>query len=200
MIHKPYFGRVVIMKRSAMVLASALFFLLTVVAGAYAVEITADMVTKEGKVTRNGKIYVKGNKYRVEKGSSPLFMIVRGDKAKFWQINNAERTYIEAALVPDMRPNVEEKLNGETARKAMGTETINGYSAKKSQVTVKGPKGKTETLTQWFSTEYSFPVKLAGEKWSVEYKNIKKGSVPDSMFELPKGLTIDTSEVPDVLH
>jgi hypothetical protein len=188
------------MKRSAVVLASALFFLLTVVAGAYAVEITADMITKEGKVTRNGKIYVKGNKYRVEKGSSPLFTIVRGDKAKFWQINSAEKTYIEAALTPDMKPSVEEKLYGETARTAAGTETINGYSAKKFQVTVKGPKGKPETVTQWFSAEYSFPVKLAGEKWSVEYKNIKKGGVPDSMFELPKGLTLDTSEVPDVLH
>ena len=187
------------MKRSVMVLASALFFLLTVVAGAYAVEITADMISKEGKVTRNGKIYVKGNKYRVEKGSTPMYQIMRGDKNKFWQINNAEKTYIEAALTPEMKPNVEEKLYGETARKPMGTETINGYSAKKSQVTVKGPKGKTETITQWFSTEYSFPVKLAGEKWIVEYKNIKKGNVADSIFELPKGLTIDTSEVPDVL-
>ncbi|MBP1750099.1 MAG: putative exported protein [Deltaproteobacteria bacterium] len=98
-----------------------------------------------------------------------------------------------------MKPNVEEKLSGETARKAMGTETINGYSAKKFQVTVKGAKGKTETITQWFSTEYNFPVKIAGEKWSVEYKNIKKGGVADSMFELPKGLTLDTSEAPDVL-
>ncbi|MEN6616348.1 MAG: DUF4412 domain-containing protein [Syntrophorhabdus sp.] len=188
------------MKRCAMVLASALFFLLTVVAGAYAVEITADMVSKEGKVTRNGKIYVKGNKYRVEKGSSPLFTIVRGDKGKFWQINNAEKTYIEATLTPDMKPNVDEKLAGETSRKATGTETVNGYSAKKYQVTVKTPKGKTETIQQWWSTEYSFPVKLVGEKWSVEYKNIKKGNIPDSMFELPKGLTLDTSEVPDVLH
>ena len=188
------------MKRSMMVLASALCFLLTVVAGAYAAEITADMISKEGKVTRNGKIYIKGNKARVEKGSSPLYTIVRGDKAKFWQINNAERTYIEAALTPDMKPSVEEKLYGETARKPLGTETINGYSAKKYQVTVKGPKGKSETVTQWFSAEYGFPVKLAGEKWTVEYKNIKKGGVADSVFELPKGLTLDTSEVPDVLH
>ena len=187
------------MKRSAVVLASALFFLLTVVAGAYAVEITADMVSKEGKVTRNGKIYVKGSKYKVERGSTPMYQIIRGDKGKFWQVNNAERTYIEAALTPDMKPNVEEKLYGETARKPMGTETINGYSAKKSQVTVKGAKGKPETITQWFSTEYNFPVKLAGEKWSVEYKNIKKGGVADSMFELPNGLTLDKSEAPDVL-
>lgn len=187
------------MKRSMVVLASVLFFLFTVVAGAYAVEITADMITKEGKVTRNGKIYAKGNKYRVERGSTPMYQIIRGDKNKFWQINNAERTYIEAALTPDMKPNVEEKLYGETARKPLGTETINGYSAKKFQVTVKGSKGKTETITQWFSTEYNFPVKVAGEKWSVEYKNIKKGGIPDSTFDLPKGLTLDTTEAPDVL-
>ncbi|MHB8109214.1 MAG: DUF4412 domain-containing protein [Syntrophorhabdaceae bacterium] len=187
------------MKRSAVILASALFFLLTVVAGAYAVEVTADMVTKEGKVTRNGKIYVKGNKYRVEKGSTPMYQIIRGDKGKLWQINNAERTYIEAALGPDMKPPVEEKLYGETSRKAVGTETVNGYSAKKYQVTVKGAKGKTETVQQWWSTEYNFPVKLTGEKWSIDYKNIKKGNIPDTMFDLPKGLTVDTSEAPDVL-
>lgn len=182
------------MKRSAVVLASALFFLLTVVAGAYAVEITADMITKEGKVTRNGKIYVKGDKARLEKGSTPIYQIVRGDKGKFWQINNAEKTYLDAKLTPDMKPMIEEKIYGETARKALGTETVNGYAAKKSEVTVKGKK-----IYQWWSAEYGFPVKVQADKWSMEYKNIKKGGVADGMFELPKGLTLDTSEVPDVL-
>ena len=187
------------MKRSIMVFVSTVFFLFAVIAGAYAVELTADMVSKEGKITRNGKIYVKESKARVEKGSTPLYIIVRGDKGVLWQINNAEKTYIEAKLTPDMKPLIEEKFAGETGRKQVGTETINGYAAKKYEVTVTRGK-KAETLTQWYSTEYAFTVKVSGNNWSTEYKNIKKGGVADSLFELAAGLVKDTSEVPDVLH
>jgi hypothetical protein len=175
----------------------AFFFVLC--ATAFAVELTADMVSKEGKITRNGKIYVKDNKVRVEKGSTPMYAIVRGDKGLLWQINSAERTYIVAKLTPDMKPLIEEKFAGESARKQVGTETVNGYSAKKYEVTI--PRGKkSETLTQWYSPEYAFTVKVAGNNWSTEYKNIKKGGVADSLFELAAGLVKDETEVPDVLH
>ena len=157
------------------------------------------MVTKEGKITRNGKIYVKDSKCRVEKGSTPFYTIIRGDKGVFWQVNNAEKTYIKATLTPDMKPTIDEKIFGETVRKAVGVETVNGYTAKKYEVTIKRGK-KMETLQQWFSAEYSFPVKLVGPTWSVEYKNIKKGGVSDSLFELAPGLVEDNTEVPDVLH
>jgi hypothetical protein len=187
------------MRRYMVILGSLLLFVFTTLSAAYAVELTADMVTREGKVTRNGKIYVKANKIRVEKGSTPLYIIVRGDKGLLWQINNAEKTYIKAKLTPDMMPAIEEKIFGETARKAVGSETVNGYPAKKYEVTATRGK-KTETIQQWFSTEYGFPVKVAGSTWSVEYKNIKKGGVADALFELAPGLVEDNSEVPDVLH
>jgi hypothetical protein len=187
------------MRKRLVMCGFAFFFAFVFVSAAYAVELTADMVTKEGKRTIPGKIYVKGNKVRIEKRSTPLFVIVRGDRKLFWQINGAERTYVEAALTPDMMPGIGEKLPGETARKAIGADTVNGYAAKKFEVTVK--KGnKTETITQSFSAEYGFPVKVAGVDWTVEYKNIKKGAVPDSVFDLPAGLTKDMMEVPDVLH
>jgi hypothetical protein len=189
----------VIMNKSSVVCCGAFFFLFVMLSSCFAVELTADMVTKEGKITRNGKIYVKESKCRVEKGSTPLYTIVRGDKGLFWQINNAERTYIKATLTSDMKPAIDEKLSGETGRKAVGTETVNGYAAKKYEVTIK--KGsKSETIQQWFSSEYNFPVRVIGSNWSVEYKNIKKGPVSDSLFELAPGLVEDNSEVPDVLH
>jgi len=135
----------------------------------------------------------------VEKGSTPLYTIVRGDKGLFWQVNNAEKTYIEAKLTPDAKPTIDEKIFGETGRKLVGTDTVNGYTAKKYEVTTR--KGnKTEMIQQWFSTEHSFPVRVVGSNWSVEYKNIKKGAVSDGLFELSPGLIKDTSEVPDVLH
>jgi len=119
------------MRRYFVMWTCALLFVLAVSLPIFAAEITADMVTKEGKVTRNGKIYVKGNKCRVEKGSTPLYIIVRGDKSLLWQVNNAEKTYIKAKLTPDMMPTIEEKIFGETGRKPLGAETINGYPAKK---------------------------------------------------------------------
>ena len=187
------------MKRSLVLFASVTFFLFACIISAYAVELTAEMVSKEGKVTRNGKICVKENKTRIEKGSTPIYVILRGDKGLFWEINGAERTYSETKLTPDMKPSIEEKLFGETARKQVGTETVNGYAARKYEISVKR-KNKNETIYQWFSPEYSFPVKLSGMNWSVEYKNIKKGGIPDTIFELPGGMTKETSEVPDVLH
>jgi hypothetical protein len=174
-------------------------FLFVLCAAAFAVELTADMVSKEGKITRNGKIYVKESKVRVEKGSTPLYTIVRGDKGLLWQINNVEKTYLVAKLTPDMKPMIEEKFAGETGRKPLGNETVNGYAAKKYEVTIARGK-KTETLTQWYSPDQAFTVKVAGKDWSTEYKNIKKGGVADSLFELAAGLVKDESEVPDVLH
>jgi uncharacterized cupredoxin-like copper-binding protein len=187
------------MKRSIVVFVGAACFLFTLMASAYAVELTADMVSKEGKITRNGKVYVKGDKVRIEKGSTPLYIIVRNDKGILWQVNNVERTYLEAKLTPDMKPMIEEKFAGETGRKQVGTETVNGYAAKKYTVTVTRGK-KAETVTQWYSQEYAFTVKVAGSNWSTEYKNIKKGKVDDSLFELSKDLVKDQQEVPDVLH
>jgi hypothetical protein len=189
------------MRQFTMIVAVMGLFLCGWVSSGYTAEVTADMVTKEGKVTRNGKIYVKDNKCRVEKGMTPIYLIVRGDKELLWQINGAERTYVEAKLTPEMKPSIEEKFVGETGRKELGTETVNGYNTKKYEVTVKRGS-KTETYHQWFTADPGFPVKLApaNGSWTVEYKNIQKAAVPDSLFELPSGLLKDNLEVPDVLH
>lgn len=187
------------MKKSLVVSGFALLFVAAMISGVFAIEITADMVTKEGKVTRNGKFYVKDNKCRSEKGSSPIYTIVRGDKGLLWQVNGAENTYVEGKLTPAMKPWTEEKIFGEVSRKDIGAATVDGHPTKKYEVTVK-QGGKTETYHQWFATDIHFPLKLANTngKWSVEYKNIKKGA-PDSVFNLPAGVTLDTMAVPDVL-
>jgi hypothetical protein len=178
----------------------ALLFTFTVLTAAYGLEVTADTVTKEGKKTTQGKIYVKDTKVRVEKRSTPIYAIVRGDKGVLWQINGAENTYIEAKLTPDLKPIYEEKLPGEVSRKQVGTETVDTHPTKKYEVSAKRA-GKTETYYLWFATDIGFPVKVANANgnWTVEYKNVKKGAA-DALFELPKGVEIDRTAVPDVLH
>jgi hypothetical protein len=187
------------MKKLLMVAGFALVYVAAMHSYTFALDITADMVTKEGKITRNGKIYIKDTKCRSEKGSTPIYTIVRGDKGLLWQVNGAENTYIEAKLTPAAKPWTEEKIFGEVSRKEIGAETVNGHPTKKYEVSVKQDK-KTDTYYQWFATDIRFPMKIANANgnWSVEYKNIKNGA-PDNVFNLPAGATLDTMTVPDVL-
>jgi len=187
------------MKKCLMVSGCALLCVVAMLSHAFAIDITADRISKEGKITRNGKLYVKDNKYRAEKGSTPVYTIIRGDKGVLWEVNGAENTYIEAKLTPVLKPWTEEKIFGEVSRKELGAETIDGHPTKKYEVIVK-QGSKSETYHQWFATDIFFPVKIANVngKWSVEYKNIKKGA-PDNIFNLPAGATLDTMSVPDVL-
>ena len=187
------------MKKYLTVSGCALLFMIVTLSYAFAIDITADMITKEGKITRNGKMYVKDNKCRSEKGGTPVYAIFRGDKGLVWQINGAENTYLEAKLTPAMKPWTEEKVFGEVSRKEIGTAAIDGHPTKKYEITVKR-EGNSETYHQWFATDIRFPVKIANAngKWSVEYKNIRKGA-PDNVFNLPAGAFLDTMAVPDVL-
>ncbi len=187
------------MKRYLTVSGCALLCLVVMCSYVFAIDITADRITKEGKITRNGKLYVKDNKYRVEKGGTPVYTIVRGDRGLLWEVNGAENTYIEAKLTPVLKPWAEEKIFGETSRKEVGAETIGGHPTKKYEVIVK-QGSKSETYHQWFATDIRFPVKIANAngKWSVEYKNIKTGAT-DTVFNLPPGAVLDTMAVPDVL-
>jgi hypothetical protein len=188
------------MRKHFVVWSCALLFVLGASLSLLAAEIAADMITKEGKVTRNGKFYLKDNKCRVEKGGTPLYTIVRGDKGLLWEVNGAENTYVEAKLTPAMRPWTEEKIVGESGRKQIGTETIDGHPTKKYEVTVK-MGGKSNTYHQWFATDINFPVKMANVsgKWSVEYKNIQKKVAPNIVFDLPPRAVLDRNAVPDVL-
>ncbi|MBP1749110.1 MAG: putative exported protein [Deltaproteobacteria bacterium] len=188
------------MKRCLMVSGFALLCTIAMLSYAFAIDMTADMITKEGKITRKGKFYSKDNKCRSELGSTPIYTIVRGDKGLLWQVNGAENTYVQAKLTPALKPWVEEKIFGEASRKEIGSETIGGHPTKKYEVTVKQGKD-SNTYHQWFATDLRFPVKIANVngKWSVEYKNIKKGAPPDNVFNLPTGVSLDTMSTPDVL-
>jgi len=188
------------MKRCLVV--SGIFFLFTMVMLSYAsaAGLTAEMITKEGKITSKGKLYMNGTKIRSEKGNTPIYNIVRGDKGVLWQINGAENTYVEAKLTPAVNLWTTEKIPGEVSRKEIGSEKMEGYAVKKYEVSVKQGKG-TNTYHQWVATDLRFPVKVANlnGKWSVEYKNIKKETPAEATFNLPKGATLDTMSVPDVL-
>ena len=79
----------------------------------------------------------------------------------------------------------------------MGSETIDKHPAKKYEVTYT-ESGKKTRMYQWMATDINFPVKMAAVdgSWSVEYRNIKMGSQPDSLFEVPAGYS--KMDMPDM--
>jgi hypothetical protein len=186
------------MRRRAIIGGVAvLFFLGIVISSALAADFTADSVTKAGKRVTPGKVWVKGDKWRVEKTNTPFYWIGRGDKGIFWEVNRVERTFAEGKLTPAGWPKVLETLAGETSRKPAGQETIDGRVSNKFEVTAK-EEGKTHSYYQWIATDLKIPVKLAKTdgSWSFELKNVKKGA-PDDVFEIPAGFDRDKTVVPD---
>lgn len=69
---------------------------------------------------------------------------------------------------------------GATCKK-LGTETVNGRSCDKWEITEKS--GKTETL--WMDQKLHFPIKSIGGDITTQYTNIKEGAQDASLFKIP---------------
>lgn len=158
---------------------------------AYAVEFSADMVMTHKEKTTTAKMYSKTEKFRTEmKSPEDVIVITRIDKKVIWNIMPKQKMYMEMPLNMNMRnkPRVEEKMEGEVDRKHVGNETVDGHPAKKYLITYK-LTNKQEQVYQWWATDINFPVKTSAVdgSWVQEFKNIKMGSQPDSLFEVPSG-------------
>ena len=156
--------------------------------GPMARELSATIVTKSGDQTASMKIYIKPNKFRTDNEMAGASTIVRKDLNKVWTIMTAQKTYMEIEGMNDNKQMAEEKVKGEVSRKEVGSETVNGHPTTKYEVTTK-IDDKVMQVYQWWATDINFPVKSAAldGSWNVEYKDIKFGSQPDSLFELPAG-------------
>ncbi len=176
------------MKRCYLMYCLILTFTLIFAVSVAAVELSADMLIKQGNVEKKGKVYIKGEKQRIEAEGQGI-TIIRGDRRVAWTIIPEEKSYIDMPLEPNLvqKLDVTSKMKDEVSRKLIGDEIVDGQKTKKYEVTLKsGPN--TEKVYQWVRTDMDFPVKMADVtgKWSLEYRNIKKDA-PDSAFELPAG-------------
>lgn len=153
-----------------------------------AIEFSADMVmTAEGhKMT--GKMFAKGDLSRMEMTSEGqrMITIARSDKKVIWNLMPEENIYMEMPLNPKQMPKTE--IKGEIDRKLVGSETIDGRPTNKYLITYKDGTA-TEKVYQWWATDINFPVKTVdvNNTWAQEFKNVKVGSQPNSLFEVPKG-------------
>jgi outer membrane lipoprotein-sorting protein len=162
---------------------SPLFFI--AIGNAGAVEFSADMVIQpKGDEAMSGKIYVKGDKVRQEtseEGESQV-MIIRPDKKVTWMISPEEKTYMEMPYQSEDKTFEEWTAEKEKKAKLLGEETVSGMPCKKYESVEDGEK-----TIFWISKQFPFPLKVEDSEVTMEYKNVKEGPLPDSLFELPAG-------------
>lgn len=167
-----------------------LLFVLLFSGIASAIEFSADTITTmKGGVSTTGKIYYSADRFRMDmKAPNEMTMITRIDKKVIWNIMPKEKMYMELPFDLKNKPKVEEKYPGEIERKEVGRETIDGHPTTKYLITYKIDDKKNQVY-QWLATDIKFPIKTAGVdgSWVQEFKNIKMGSQPNSLFELPAG-------------
>ena len=155
---------------------------------AYALEFSADQITKHNGEVITSKIHMKDKKFRIELKEQPGYTIMRQDKNVVWIVMPEEKSYMEMSFDPTQKPRVDEKFTGEISRKLIGSENINGHTSNKYEVTYK-EKNKVVKVYQWIAKDINFPIKTAAVdgSWSSEFKNIKIGKQPDNLFEVPSG-------------
>jgi outer membrane lipoprotein-sorting protein len=146
-------------------------------------------------MTATGKVFVKGPKRRNEMVmfDHPATSIVRHDKQVVW-ILLPNNQYRQVPLHFDpLHPTSETPYDTQE----LGTEKVNGYECKKLLLTFKEPaKG---SVLQWFAPALNAPIRFEVKNKdgkvvnTTEYKNIKPGPQPDSLFEIPAGYTLQSS-------
>ncbi len=163
-------------------------FLLGFSSAALAVDFSAESVMTNKGGEKTFKVYVKTDRMRMEQKDPQMIIITRLDKKVVWNVMPKDKIYMETAIPQQKTSFSEEKVEGETERKLVGTETIQGHPTKKYLITyTKG--NKTDQVYQWWATDIQFPIRVSAldGSWKQEYRNIKKGAQPDSLFEVPAG-------------
>lgn len=173
-------------KKTSLVLMMFVAGSLSFFCAAFAADLSADMISTAGGKSFKGKIFISGNKIRMETPDS--VSITRMDKKAVWIIMPKEKMYMEQPFDPSKTTGISEKVEGELERKLLGKENIDGRQAEKYQVVFSANR-KKEIMFQWIVPGLSLPVKSAAadNSWKMEYKNIKTGKQPDSLFEIPAG-------------
>jgi len=155
---------------------------------AWALEFTADQVTKIDGRTHKAIIYYRDTMWRIEHHSKgPVNVsIVRKDKQVVWLLLSRMKHFKTIPYSPEQDLRVSETLKGEVSRQEIGTEVREGHPTILYEVTTKQGE-QVEVYYQWVATDIHFPMKLARKdgSWILEYQHVKLRSVSDYLFNLP---------------
>jgi hypothetical protein len=176
-------------RRVALLLMLGAFALWLGVAGvAWALEFSADQITRINGHSRKANLYYRDEMWRLEHHDlGPVNVtIVRKDKQVMWLLLSRMKHFKTVPFDPQQSPKVNERLEGEVTREEIGTETLDGHPTTLYQVTVREGERTTEYY-QWLATDIRFPLKLARKdgSWLVEYRNVRLRPLSDFLFQLP---------------
>lgn len=154
----------------------------------WALEFTADQVTKMQGKLQKANIYYRDTMWRIEHHTmGPVNVsIVRKDKKLVWLLLSRMKHFKTIPYSPEQELMVRERLEGEVAREEIGTEVREGHPTVLYEVTTKQGE-RIDTYYQWIATDIHFPMKLAKKdgSWIVEYRHVRLRSVSDYLFNLP---------------
>ncbi len=180
-------ARLPIMNRWLATMLVGVFWVITG-AGAWALEFSADQITRVNGRSHKANIYYRDDMWRLEHHElGPVNVtIVRKDKQVMWLLLSRMKHFKTVPYDPEQAPKVRERLEGEVAREEIGTETLDGHPTTLYQVTVRRD-GREDVYYQWLATDIKFPLKLAKKdgSWVVEYKHVKLRPLSDYLFQLP---------------
>jgi hypothetical protein len=173
-----------------------LFPLAIAVFAAKPTDYSTDMVVLQGgQVIQTMKLYVSGQKSRVEGFTAgPLGRIVaisRKDKGVTWTLYLDKKQYTEKAVAAGGQPGKPDLSNfdlGSLKKENLGRETVLGYPCTKMRVTTGNlPNGKAMSSTVWVADSLEMPIRMDVMGLVQENRNLKVGPQPASLFEIPAG-------------
>lgn len=173
-------------KKHIVLLAAAAWYVLGI--PAWALEFTADQITKINGRTQKAFIYYRDQMWRIEHHSmGPVNVsIVRKDKQVVWLLLSRMKHFKTVPYESEQDLRVTEHLEGEVSRQEIGTEVREGHPTILYEVTTKQGE-RVDSYYQWIATDIHFPMKLAKKdgSWIVEYQHVKLRAVSDYLFNLP---------------
>jgi hypothetical protein len=181
-----------VMTNRGWILSILLLFLAVGIADA--ADFTADLVICEGKIAKEGKIFVKGEDYRMElkepRGPDVVVQMFPG-KDLCRVLVPRYSLYAEAPRSDRMTGSMDPFLAAEGMKKHFkcveaGTEEWAGRSCKKEEFRY----GDDVTFIRLTDTELGFPLKLKmvqQEGYYTELRNLKVEAVAEALFAIPEG-------------
>jgi hypothetical protein len=159
------------------------------------VPFSATLVQTDNKKKETlGKVFVSGQKIRQEitdnKGVVGI-SIIRLDKEVMWMLMTEDKQYIEYDFKKAKLEWMKQGTDMIESQTVLGTEMLNGYMCTKTKYVYKDKS--YGTMIQWMADKLQFGIKtestVSGKVSTTEYRDIKEGLQPDSLFEIPAGYT-----------
>ena len=154
-------------------------------------DFSADAVmTQDNQTIGAMKLYVTGLKIRNENNMrSNTVTIVRKDRKVTWVLYPQQKVYIERPLDPRYQTGeIDLGMPGVISKEKVGSEQVLGYLCTKYKLMIQAPRpGRPLTAYIWWADSLGTGLKSEVMGIVSEYRNLRIGPQPGSLFELPPG-------------